>query len=149
MTWCERHVTFHVFGNFKYEWEEGECTRSGEGRKKVDACFQGQLTQASRSLIKSNAKLQSISSFAYWWLLHKSSRVDLFRLQRPMRMREEGTRMAACPIRTELARERVTRYVTVDNKSLRLHLSAREPSQHKSKMSAMFRGCAAPGLRIF
>lgn len=22
-----------VFGNFKYEWEEGECTRSGEGRK--------------------------------------------------------------------------------------------------------------------
>jgi len=55
----------------------------------------------------------------------------------------------ACPIRAELARARVMHYVTVDNKSLRLHLSAREHSQHKSKMSAMFRGCAAPGLRIF
>lgn len=55
----------------------------------------------------------------------------------------------AYPIRAELARARVMHYVTVDNKSLRLHLSAREHSQHKSKMSAMFRGCAAPGLRIF
>lgn len=37
-----------------------------------------------------------------------------------------------------------------DNKSLRLHLNARDFSQHKSKMSAgRIGGCVAPGRRVF
>lgn len=66
----------------------------------------------------------------------KSDQFDLFGLYWPMRERRgqpqraaEGgagsSWQAACPIKAELALHRVTRYVTVDNKSLRLHLGAR------------------------
>lgn len=61
------------------------------------------------------------------------------------RTREEV--QASWPIQDELAHR--NRDVTIDNISLRLHLSARELSQHKSKMSAMFRGSAAPVCGYF
>ena len=75
---------------------------------------------------------------------HKSNQFDLFSLYWPMRARRGQPQRAAgggawwswqatCPIRAQLALHRVTRYVTVDNKSLRLHLSARElPTQKQN-----------------
>lgn len=120
-------------------------------RQKTDVCYYKYALDYSNTVV--NEKLTrgggqypewNALSFSYWWLFTNQISFDLFSLYWPIRKRRgqpqraeggglDGEGQIACPIRGELAHRRVTRYVTVDNKSLRLHLSARELPNTKAK----------------
>lgn len=128
------------------KWEGDSCTQM-ERSKWMMLVINMNSTVVNEKLTNGGGRGGSkwnALSFSYWWLFTNQISFDLFSLCWPIRRRRgqpqragrgglDGEGQIACPIRGEFAHYRVMRYVTVDNKSLRLHLSARELPNTKAK----------------